>query len=153
MSELQNILLGAVLAIAGGGIGDEIRAWRERVRERESIKIGLIDELDEIHTTLKSMHDVWTQAKVLSQSYVSNLLSNTLTFDALHTRLFLIKDEKLRKSVVAFYKKMKDTAKKYESNLGTLDKSAEAIAEQGEIAKEFQTLSTEAEAVKTGLEG
>lgn len=121
------------------------------MRERDSIKIGLSDELDEISTTLKSMHDVWTQAKVLSQTYVSDLIANTTTFNALRTRLFLIKDEKTRKQVVAFYKRLTDTAKKYEGKLGTLATDENAVAEQAEIEREFQVLATEAVAVKKEL--
>ncbi|MBP7005760.1 hypothetical protein KBB27_01390 [Patescibacteria group bacterium] len=151
MSDLPSIALGAVLAIAGGAAGDEFRSWRERSHEREAIKIGLSDELEEIATTLKSMHDVWTQAKVLSQSYVSNLISNTTTFDALRTRLFLIKDEKLRKRIVAFYKRMTDTAKKYEGKLGTLATDTAALAEQADIEKEFQAVATEADGIKKEL--
>ena len=108
--QVSLIILGAALAIAGGWISDEIRAWRERKRELKSIKIAIGDELGEIETTINNMHEVWTTAKVLSPSYISDLLANTTAFDNLRTRLFLIEDKVLRKKVVAFYKKRIDSA-------------------------------------------
>src|SRR3989344_544919 len=105
-NEAWYLILGAVLAIGGGWISDEIRAWRERDRELKSIKVAIGDELGEIESTINNMHEVWKQAKVLSPSYIVNLLANTTAFDTLRTRLFLIKDKDLRKKVVAFYKKL-----------------------------------------------
>ncbi|MFA6416381.1 MAG: hypothetical protein WCW56_02750 [Candidatus Paceibacterota bacterium] len=151
-SEFWYLIVGAILAVAGGWISDEIRAWRERERELKSIKIAIGDELGEIKTTISNMHEVWKQAKVLSPSYITNLLANTTAFDNLRTRLFLIKDENLRKRVVAFYKKLKDTGKNSKGKIGTLANTDEAKAEQGQFDTEFQTLCTEAEAIKKSIE-
>lgn len=151
-NETLYLILGAILAIGGGWISDEIRAWRERSRELKSIKVAIGDELGEIETTINNMHEVWKQAKVLSPSYISNLLANTTAFDNLRTRLFLIKNEELRKKIVAFYKKLKDVGKKSRGKLGTLADTDEAKAEQGEFDTEFQGICTEAKSIKKELE-
>ncbi len=151
MNEVYSIILGAGLAIGGGWISDEIRSWRERSRELRSIKTGLQDELDEIIETLNSMHEVWTQAKVLSPKYVTTLLSSTTTFDSLRTRLFLIHDDEMRKKIVVFYKKLKNTAKEYDGKLGTLVDTEEAISEQTAVEAEFQKLKIQAESLKSDL--
>jgi hypothetical protein len=152
MNDIWLVILGAVLAIGGGWISDEIRAWRERERELKSIKIAIGDELGEIDTTITNMHEVWTQANVLSPTYINDLLANTTAFDNLRTRLFLIEDETLRKKVVVFYKKLKDAAKKSEGKLGTLADTDEARAEQRAFDTEFQSLGTEARGIKKELE-
>lgn len=146
------IIIGALLAIGGGWISDEIRAWRERARELKSIRVAIGDELGEIETTISNMHEVWEQAKVLPFSYITDLLGNTTAFDNLRTRLFLIKDENLRKKVIAFYKKLKDTAKKSEGKLGTLADTEEAKIEQGAFDTKFQGLGAEAKGLKKELE-
>lgn len=153
MNDTSSIILGAILAIGGGWISDEIRAWRERGRELKSIKIAIGDELGEIETTIGNMHEVWNQAKVLSPKYITDLLMNTTAFDNLRTRLFLIRDEDLRKKIVAFYKKLKDTGENSKGKLGTLADTDEAKAEQGQFDTEFQALCTEAKNIKKDLEG
>ena len=152
MNDIWPIIFGAILAIGGGWISDEIRAWRERGRELKSIKIAIGDELGEIETTINNMHQVWTQAGVLSPTYITELLSNTTAFDNLRTRLFLVRDEELRKKVVTFYKNLKDTSKKSEGKLGTLANTSEATAEQGKFDAEFQALCNSAKAIKKELE-
>lgn len=144
------IILGAALAIAGGWISDEIRAWRESGRELRAIKIAIGDELDMIETTIKNMNEVYEKAKVLSSTYITDLLSNTNACDQFRSRFFLIKDEKLRKKVVAFYKKLKDTAKQSEGK-GTLADTVEAKAEQERIASAFKALGEEARGLRDEL--
>ena len=151
MNETWLVILGAVLAIGGGSISEEIRAWRERGRELKSIKIAIGDELGEIATIIEKMHEVWDQAKVFPSSYINNLLSNTRAFDDLRTRLFLVKDEVLRKKVVTFYKKLKDASKKSEGKLGTLADTSEARAEQNGFDTEFQAIGGEAKAIRESL--
>jgi hypothetical protein len=149
--QLWFIILGATLAIGGGWISDEIRAARERSRELKAIKIAIGDELSEIDTTIKNMHEVWESAHVLNPSYITDLLSMTASFDCLRPRLFLIKKEELRKKVVAFYKKLKDTAKKSEGKLGTLANTPEATAEQTVIEGWFQSIATTAREIREEL--
>lgn len=148
MNDLYLLIIGALLAILGGTLGDEIRAWRERRRELGSIKIALSDELSDIETTIKNMHEVWEKSKVFHPTYINDLLSSTSTFESVRPRLFLIKDDKLRKDLVAFYKELKDTAKKSEGKLGTLANTSEAMAEQAAFENSFQALGSKAKGLK-----
>lgn len=152
MNEIYPIIFGALLAIFGGYIGDEIRAWRERGRELHSIKSNLADELSDIDETVKSMHEVWEQTRFFGEKYVTELLSNTSSYDAVRPRLFLIKDKGVRKKLVAFYKKLKDTVKKSEGKVGSLAENQEAQAEQTALETSFQSLGTEAKNLKKELE-
>ena len=153
MDDMWLLISGALLAIMGGGLSDEFRAWRERGRELKSINISIGDELGEIVTTISNMGVVWTEAKMLSPAFVANLLANTTAFDNLRTRLFLIKDKKLRKKIVTFYKDLKDKSKESEGKIGTLDVTPEATAEQAGFNTEFQALGTRAKAIQKELEG
>jgi len=145
-------ILGAILAIVGGYVGDEVRAWRERGRERKSIKICLSDELHDIETTIGSMHQVWESAQLFHPSYVTDLIGGTSSYDTLRPRLFLIKDQKLRKEIGDFYKKLKDTARKTEGKIGTLAQTQEAAADQAGFDSSFQTLAGEAKTLREKLE-
>jgi len=88
MNDIYFIFIGAILAIGGGWISDEIRAWRERRRELKSIQIAISDELDEIVTTIKNMHEVWEKSKVFHPTYINDLLSSTSAFEGARTSLF-----------------------------------------------------------------
>ena len=145
-------VLGATLAIVGGYVGDEVRAWRERGRERKSIKICISDELRDIEATIDSMHQVWNSAQLFHPSYVTDLLAGTSAYDNLRPRLFLIKDKDLRKEIGDFYKKLKDTAHKTEGKIGTLAQTTEATTEQAGFDASFQALHGEAKALRSKLE-
>lgn len=148
MNDLGLLILGAILAIAGGVLGDEIRSWSDRRRERKAIKIALCDELGEIEATIHSIHTVWESAKVFPPTYVNDLLSSTTAYDGLRTRLFLIKEEHVRAQLGGFYKKLRDTVRKTEGKIGTLADSAEATAEQGAFDTAFQTLGADAKSLR-----
>lgn len=141
----------ALLAICGGAVGDEVRAWRERNRECRSIKVSLADELSEIETTIGNMHQVWESAQLFHPSYVTDLLASTSAYDNLRPRLFLIKDQTLRKEISDFYKKLKDTAHKTEGKIGTLAQTTEATNEQASFDSSFQALASEAKTIRSKL--
>lgn len=145
------IVLGAILAILGGWIGYVIQAKGDDSRELKAIKIMLGDELDSIHTTIQTMHETWTQSNVIYPVYISDLNSNTVSFDELKLRLFLIKNDKLRVEIRTFYKKFKDLLKKSEGKVGTLAESSEAKEEQKKIHDEFEKLGKEAGEIKNKL--
>lgn len=155
MSELITIfislLAGSLLAVVGGLIGNEIEARRAEQRELSSIKISLSDELEGIKTTINNMHEVWKKTDVLSSSYITDLLSSTGTFDSLHLRLFLIKDQNLRKKIIVFYKNLKDTAEASKGKVGTLDETEKAKKAQASIEEAFQKIGTEAGEIKAEL--
>jgi len=149
--EIVFLIIGAVLAIVGGILGDEIRSSRENKRELKSIKTTIGDELGEIEATVTNMHEVWVQAKVLPQNYVANLQGDTTAFDNLRMRLFLIEDENLRKDIISFYKKLKDTCKNSKGKIGTLADTDEARGQQANIDSEFQKLGSGAKSIKERL--
>lgn len=146
------IVFGSGLALVGGTINNEFRAWRDRSNERKAIKISFVDELTEIELAIKSMHDVWDQTKIFSPAYVEDLKSNTSSYDSFRLRLFLIKDVKLRRKIVAFYKKIKDTSKKSEGKGGTLAETDEVKKEQADLEASFQVLGKEAKEIRECLE-
>ena len=148
MSDLTLLLLGAAIAVIGGAIGDEFHAWGDRRRERKAIKIAVGDELSEIETTTAGMHTVWESAHVITPNLVADLVSNTTVYDGLRTRLFLIKDEELRRELSAFYKKVKDTARKTDGKIGSLAVTPDATAEQAAFDTMFQALGIEARQLK-----
>jgi hypothetical protein len=151
MNEVQLLILGALLAIVGGVMGDEIRSWLARSRERKAIKISLCDELGEIEAIIHSIHTVWESAKVFTPNYVADLLSSTTAYDGLRTRLFLIKEDTTRTSLNSFYKKLRDTVRKTEGKIGTLADTPEATAEQGYFDAAFQSLGTDAKELREKL--
>ena len=153
MNNLAPLIIGACLAIAGGYIGDEIRAWRERNRERKAIKICIIDELREIESTISNMHQVWETAATFHPSYITDLLGNTSAYDTHRPRMYLIKDAELRREISDFYKKLKDSAKKTEGKLGTLAQTEEARNEQRGFDTAFQAISAESRSLRGKLEG
>lgn len=148
MNDLLLLILGAGLAIAGGVVGDEIRSWLDRQRERKAIKIALCDELSGIEATIKSIHNVWESAKVFPPNYVNDLLSSTTAYDGLRTRLFLINEDEIRAQLSSFYKKLRDTVRKTEGKIGTLADTTEATAEQGSFDTAFQALGTDAKSIR-----
>jgi hypothetical protein len=88
------------------------------------------------------MH-AWASA-TLHPSYIDDILNGTSAYDSLRPRLFLIKDEKIRQEIGAFYKKLKDAAKKAEGKLGSLADSTEATQEQQGFDGTFQTITGDA---------
>lgn len=130
MNDIVLLSIGAGLAIVGGAISEEIRAWRGRSRERHAIKVCLADELREVESTIGIMHQVWENAATFHPRFVVDLLDNTSAYDTHRLRLFLIKESELRKEVNDFYKKLKDTAKKAGDKLGTLADTEDAKNEQ-----------------------
>jgi hypothetical protein len=148
MSEGIWIITGAGIAIIGGCLGDEFRAWRERSRERDAIKISLVDELQEIVSTIEGMHEVWEETQILSRRYVTTLLNGTSVYNNFRMRFFLIKDSKLRKEIHDFYKKLQNTATKVDDKLGNLSESEE----QSKFDDQFQTISNEAKALQKKLD-
>ncbi|GEM_PF-2544226 len=145
------VVLGSVLAIGGGWIGDVLRAWGERQRELKDIKIVLGDELESIETIIEIMHQTWTASNIVYPVYISDLSSNTASFENLRPRLFLIKDENLRREISAFYKKFKDLLNKSEGTVGTLAETTAAKEEQKKIHDGFEKLGVEAKGIKDKL--
>jgi len=127
-------------------------ARRDCSREVKSIKVSIGDELSEIETTIQKMNEVWEKSKTLYPSYLSALQENTSAFDGLRERLFCLKNATLRKRVVAFYKKFKDTVKENKGKVGSLAETPDVKAEQANIASTFKALEGEAKSIREELE-
>ncbi|HKU19051.1 MAG TPA: hypothetical protein VJP80_07350 [Candidatus Saccharimonadales bacterium] len=152
MNDLELLIVGALLAIVGGGVSDELRSWRERSRKRAAMQVSLADELREIEATIGKMHEVWNSAQVFPPSYVADILSGTAAYDNLRPDLYLIKDTDLRKELHDFYKKLKDAARNTDGKLGSLSEAEEARTEQAGFDSTFQTLCAEAKNIRKKLE-
>jgi hypothetical protein len=145
------LILGALLAVFGGWLGYEIRARRDDSRELNGIKLNLCDELVSIMTTITTMHQTWTRATTLYPADITDLSSNTSAYESLKTRLFLIKDEALRREIRKFYKEFKDLLTKSDGKVGTLADTEEAKSEQQKIHDDFEKLGTDASLIKEKL--
>lgn len=152
MSDAWLVILGAVLAVFGGGANDEFSAWRERRRERNAIKVSLSDELTEIVTILNKIKNVWEANHTLVPSYIiKDLTSCTSTYDSLRQRLFLIRDINTRKDITTFYRDLKSAVNSNARRAGSLSKNADIQKEQEEIAKKFIDFIDKAEKIQERL--
>ena len=152
MSEFGLLLTGAGLAIFGGYIGDEIRAWRERGRERDAIGTLLIDDLTNIEATVNTIYQIWESARIFPPNHVEDLLSYSSGYDGVKARMFLIRDKQLRQQIVGFFKKLSDTARKTEGKIGSLADTPDTRAEQAAFDTSFQGICTDAKVLREKLE-
>ncbi|HEX7724531.1 MAG TPA: hypothetical protein VF438_02225 [Candidatus Paceibacterota bacterium] len=152
MNDTESLIAGALLAVIGGAISDSIHAWFERRRELKAIKIVVADELSQIESTVTNMHEVWEQTGVFAAKYVSDILACSSAYESCKPRLFLIKDKDLRKEVISFYKKLKDTVRKSEGKVGSLADTREAKVEQAALETSFQALGTDARTLRDKIE-
>lgn len=154
---LRNLIIGAVLgallAIIGGIIGQWLRMQLELWQERKFIKLGLADELDEIASITKRLKETFEKAGTTHKSYLLELKSNTACFDHHRRRLFILKGEVLRHKIVEFYRKLKDNIEESEGKVGTLAQTPEAKAEQKEIVTKLENFASEADTIKKSLTG
>lgn len=101
---ILSLVIGALLAIVGGFFGVLIRVRVERKEEINFIKICLIDELNGICSIIESMKDTFTKSPVIYPVDLNKLTENTTNFNDHRKRIYLIKDENLRKNIFNFYK-------------------------------------------------
>lgn len=152
MNDALLLLGGAALALLGGIIGDEYRSWRDRSGERKSIKVSLVDELQDIESTLGKMHQVWEKTTTLYPTDITDLQSCNSAYTTHRQRLFLIQDVKLRKEVHVFYKTVSDMIRKTDGKVGTLADTEEAKNEQRGFHDEFQKIAADAKNLREKLE-
>ena len=150
-SELTGVIVGSILAIIGGIIGNSFTSWRERKREEKSIKVCIGDELGEIKEVIDRMNEVWNTAHILSPSHIQDILDSTGNYEKLRVRLFLIKNEDTRKEINLFYKKLKAACRDKKNEVGSLNDDDESRKTQGEINTSFQQLGNEAKTLQDKL--
>lgn len=152
MNEFWGIILGAILAVGGGAANDEISSWRERRRERKAISVSISDELTEIQQVLTKIKNVWEGTHTLIPSYIRDLKSCTSAYDNLRPRLFLIKEDGLRRKITTFYRDLKCSADKDSRKAGSLSKNEDAQNEQQEIADRLIKLLSDAADLQSKLQ-
>lgn len=152
MNEFWAVVLGAVLAVFGGAANDEFSAWREKRRECNAIKVSLNDELTEICQILNKIKTVWETTQTLVPSYIiRDLTTCTSTYDGLRQRLFLIKDETVRKDITTFYRDLKSAVNSNARKAGSLSRNENIQKEQEEIANKFIGFIGRAEKIQDKL--
>ncbi len=151
MNDFWGIVFGAFLAVGGGAANDEFASWRSRRRERKAISISISDELTEILQILSNIKTVWEATRTLVPSHLKDLKTCTSTYDGLRQRLFLIKNEKLRKEITAFYRDLKSAVNSNAHKAGSLSKNETAQKEQEEIANKFIGFISRAENIQSKL--
>ncbi|MCK5319864.1 hypothetical protein KAJ61_00560 [Candidatus Parcubacteria bacterium] len=138
------LVAGAFLAILGGAVVEYVKIYFDKRQELKCIKISLNDELEEIIDIINKLNEMWEQKKIVHKTYINDLESNMTTYEHHRTRLFLFTDSKIRRSISKFYKDLKKNINDTKKEAGTLDDSAESIAEQTQINTKFADLKTRA---------
>lgn len=113
-------LLGGLLSIMGGFGAVVLRGRTERKNEINYIKISLTDELHEICSILEKLEETYKTTHIVSNKYLNEL---SVSDDSLHSfkeRLFVIKNEKLRKEITSYYKLLSETITESKNKVGTL---------------------------------
>lgn len=137
-------IVGALLSIGGGALGNLIKDWSDKRAERKYIAISLCDELDEIKSVIEKLESTWDQTGQVFKPNIIELSKNTATFDNLRIRLFVFKKPGDRKEISGFYKKLKKAIEDSVDKVGTLDQSDTGKAQQENIKTKFCDLIREA---------
>jgi hypothetical protein len=144
-------LIGGVLAIIGGFFAVIIRLRAEKKQEISYIKISLIDELTELSLIITRLEDTFTSTHIIPNLYLNNLKANTEAFSFHKPRLFIIKEDKLRRSIVSFYKKLGENIQESINQVGQLGETQSGATHE-QIVGKFKTLRTEADTLKGTIE-
>lgn len=153
--ETQNVIIGAVFgagfAIVGGGIGKKIEMWLNIRQERDFIKKGLVDELDEIIIVIGKFKETFDQTQQTPKSYIIELKSNIEAYNHHRHRLFILHGDDLRHKIIQFYRKLKDALEDAEGKVGTLAMTSEAKQEQKNIVAKMEKFEKDAKDLKALL--
>ncbi|MFN8277897.1 MAG: MCP four helix bundle domain-containing protein [Chitinophagales bacterium] len=151
MSDIQKILLGAVMAIAGGILGKVFAAFYDEWRERKFIKRALCDELSEMESIISRFDETYQSSNQLVPSYLTQLKANTDAYNAHRNRLFLLSSEKTRTEIIKLYRDLIRNIDEHEGKLGKLSTIHGKTTEQNDIIAAFKGIKTRAETTKTKL--
>lgn len=143
-------LLGGFLSIMGGFGAVVLRARTERKNEINYIKISLTDELNEICSIVEKLEETYKTTHIVSNKYLNELSVNDDSFYHHKERLFLIKNEKLRKEITSFYKLLSETITESKNKVGTLGE-APGGNEHDPIVSKFANIQTRASALLESL--
>lgn len=148
---LTGAIVGGVLTIIGGFFATLVSSRIQKKNEVEFIKISLIDELHEINSIISRMIDTHKTAHPLPNSYLNDLQSNTDSFKHHKKRLFLIRNETLRRDTVSFYKNLSESIEDSINQVGKLG-DTESDTTFDKIVTKFTGIQTQAAAIKLRIE-
>lgn len=150
-NETWLVVLGAILAIAGGVANSEFSSWRQRRRERKNYITAVSDDLNEIIEVIRNMKEVWEKTNELIPTYLYELESCMGPYKDNRKDLYLIKNSQLRSDIITFYRDMKGAIDANIKKAGSLSESDEAQTEQKEIENKFVELGDRAKSIKGRL--
>lgn len=147
-------LIGGILTIIGGFAANIFKLRAERKQEVDYIKIGLIDELEDIVSVIGKMLETYKTSKTIPMVYFNNLTENTKSFDDHRPRLFLIADKEVRRQIYDFYKELKEELEGAKISVGSLN--PEETEAQNDVANKvtnkFTNIQTKATILKNNIE-
>ena len=151
-SDFGLLVLGALLAVAGGVFGEVIKMFFVRRQEQRHIKISLKDELEELKDIVAKLQEFHKHSNTAQKSYVKEIQLCMQSYDTYRVRLHVFRRAKLRKEVVRLYKDVADHVSDSLSKAGTLSDEEASITQQNTIVVKFTALSVDAENLIANLD-
>ena len=146
-----DIALGAIIAIGTSIVSSLALDYFHKRQECKEIKVLLSDELNEIVKELGYLEEYWKANSIIMPTYIQSMKGFRGNYENVYGRLFLIKNNDLRRETRYFYSDLKNAAFKYSKIAGTLSNSPEANMEQAKIANEFIDLKNRAKTLSSKL--
>lgn len=143
-------IAGGLLSSIGGFFAVVIRARMDKKTEINYIKTALIDELTEISSIVDKMRETQKTAHIISNSYLNDLNKNQESFNYHKLRIFLIRDDKLRRSIVSFYKNLDEIIQDSINKVGSLAGDASTNTHD-QIATQFTSIKNQSESLIKSL--
>jgi len=106
MTNFWLIILGSILAIAGGFTGDLFRAWLMQKKGKRWIKIQLKDTTNYSKEVIKRIIEFYNASNTVYVNHVMELTNIRTTYERTKDSLPLIKNEDLRKDIFDFFNKL-----------------------------------------------
>jgi len=144
-------IAGGLLSAIGGFFAVVIRARMDKKSEIHYIITALSDELFEICNIAEKIHEVNKTAHTIPNTYFNDLNKNKEAFNYHKLRIFLIKDDALRRSIVTFYKNLDEAIQDSINKVGKLDPDENSRNEHDQIATKFTGIKNQAEGLKKSL--
>jgi hypothetical protein len=121
LSNAVALVIGAVLAIIGGVVGEWARMIIQNYNERRAMKIGLHDEISNIKDVINKMKLTFEKSspKVINKAFLTDL-KNSMDCHSTHRQRLFLFQYKTRKTINDFYKELKDVIEENEKDIDTL---------------------------------
>jgi hypothetical protein len=141
-------LVGAAVSSLAGFMAVIIRARIEKKSEINYIKIAFNDELSDICDIIDKLAETCRTTHKIPNSYLNDLNGNNSSFLYHKSRLFLIGDEKIRKSITGFYKDLNVIIQESINTVGTL---GDDNATNDKVSANLATIKQRAEQLKSDI--